>query len=228
MRLYAARPRLSRPDPHRQCAPRRWDIENITKFMLCLGPISSIFDYVTYGTLVVCIWRLEQPAAVPDWVVCRIAADPDANHPDHSHRKDPVFSEPCEQCADRDDGPCGRRRGSPTLFPVGAHTRFRSAAGKLLVGRVRNYPWLLHDGAFGQELVRAALGTLRQPEPRARRIGKLADLLFLKAVPTSAKEKPRQPLSSSGGLAPARIWREHHPVAPSPPATASLYSLSHR
>jgi Mg2+-importing ATPase len=32
-------------------APRRWDIGNITKFMLCLGPISSIFDYVTYGIL---------------------------------------------------------------------------------------------------------------------------------------------------------------------------------
>jgi len=31
--------------------PRRWDIRNITKFMLCLGPISSIFDYVTFGTL---------------------------------------------------------------------------------------------------------------------------------------------------------------------------------
>ena len=31
--------------------PRRWDIGNITKFMLCLGPISSIFDYLTYGTL---------------------------------------------------------------------------------------------------------------------------------------------------------------------------------
>src|SRR3974390_636299 len=31
--------------------PRRWDIGKITKFMLFLGPISSIFDYVTYGTL---------------------------------------------------------------------------------------------------------------------------------------------------------------------------------
>ena len=31
--------------------PRRWDIGNITKFMLCLGPISSIFDYVTYATV---------------------------------------------------------------------------------------------------------------------------------------------------------------------------------
>jgi len=31
--------------------PRRWDIANITRFMLCIGPISSIFDYVTYFTL---------------------------------------------------------------------------------------------------------------------------------------------------------------------------------
>jgi len=28
--------------------PRRWDIANITKFVLLIGPISSIFDYVTY------------------------------------------------------------------------------------------------------------------------------------------------------------------------------------
>jgi len=28
--------------------PRKWDIGNITKFMLFIGPISSIFDYVTY------------------------------------------------------------------------------------------------------------------------------------------------------------------------------------
>ena len=28
--------------------PRRWDIGNITKFVLLIGPISSIFDYVTY------------------------------------------------------------------------------------------------------------------------------------------------------------------------------------
>jgi P-type Mg2+ transporter len=28
--------------------PRQWDIGNITRYMLLLGPISSIFDYVTY------------------------------------------------------------------------------------------------------------------------------------------------------------------------------------
>jgi hypothetical protein len=30
--------------------PRRWDIGNITKFVLFIGPIGSIFDYVTYFT----------------------------------------------------------------------------------------------------------------------------------------------------------------------------------
>jgi Mg2+-importing ATPase len=28
--------------------PRKWDIDNIFKFMICIGPISSIFDYVTF------------------------------------------------------------------------------------------------------------------------------------------------------------------------------------
>jgi Mg2+-importing ATPase len=32
-------------------APRRWDIDNIFKFMVCIGPISSIFDYITYGMM---------------------------------------------------------------------------------------------------------------------------------------------------------------------------------
>ena len=31
--------------------PRRWDIGHIARFMIFLGPISSIFDYVTYGVM---------------------------------------------------------------------------------------------------------------------------------------------------------------------------------
>jgi Mg2+-importing ATPase len=31
--------------------PRKWDIANIGRFMLLIGPISSIFDYVTFGVL---------------------------------------------------------------------------------------------------------------------------------------------------------------------------------
>jgi Mg2+-importing ATPase len=31
--------------------PRKWEIGNIMRFMLCIGPISSIFDYATYLTM---------------------------------------------------------------------------------------------------------------------------------------------------------------------------------
>ncbi len=31
--------------------PRKWDIANITRFMVLIGPISSIFDYATYGIM---------------------------------------------------------------------------------------------------------------------------------------------------------------------------------
>jgi Mg2+-importing ATPase len=33
-------------------SPRRWDISNIFKFMVFIGPISSIFDYATYGMMI--------------------------------------------------------------------------------------------------------------------------------------------------------------------------------
>jgi Mg2+-importing ATPase len=32
-------------------APRRWDIAHIAKFMIFLGPVSSIFDYLTFGLM---------------------------------------------------------------------------------------------------------------------------------------------------------------------------------
>jgi P-type Mg2+ transporter len=40
-------------------APRRWDISNIFKFMVFIGPISSIFDYATYAMMLVVFdaWR---------------------------------------------------------------------------------------------------------------------------------------------------------------------------
>ena len=31
--------------------PRPWNVESIKKFMICIGPISSIFDFLTYGIL---------------------------------------------------------------------------------------------------------------------------------------------------------------------------------
>jgi Mg2+-importing ATPase len=38
-------------DPEFLASPRRWDISNIFKFMVVMGPISSIFDYATYAMM---------------------------------------------------------------------------------------------------------------------------------------------------------------------------------
>jgi Mg2+-importing ATPase len=38
-------------DPDIIAAPRRWDIKFVRDFMLVLGPVSSLFDFVTFGVL---------------------------------------------------------------------------------------------------------------------------------------------------------------------------------
>ncbi len=43
-------------------APRRWDIGNLTAFMLCLGPVSSLFDYLTFATLLFVFDAWTRPA----------------------------------------------------------------------------------------------------------------------------------------------------------------------
>jgi len=40
-----------RVDEEQVARPRRWDISGIKKFMIFLGPISSIFDYATFGLM---------------------------------------------------------------------------------------------------------------------------------------------------------------------------------
>ena len=40
--------------------PRGWDIANIGRFMLFLGPVSSLFDYITFGIL----WYFSGPQTI--------------------------------------------------------------------------------------------------------------------------------------------------------------------
>jgi Mg2+-importing ATPase len=41
--------------------PRKWDIGNIGRYMLVFGPISSLFDYATYFTLLYAFQARENP-----------------------------------------------------------------------------------------------------------------------------------------------------------------------
>ncbi|MGZ6273804.1 MAG: HAD-IC family P-type ATPase, partial [Candidatus Limnocylindrales bacterium] len=39
-------------DPEVEAVPARWDVHSIERFMILFGPISSIFDYATFGLLI--------------------------------------------------------------------------------------------------------------------------------------------------------------------------------
>ncbi len=47
-------------DPDVGAAPARWDVHAIQRFMLIFGPISSVFDYVTFGLLLLVLGENER------------------------------------------------------------------------------------------------------------------------------------------------------------------------
>lgn len=52
--------------------PRRWDLDVVRKFMLVFGPLSSIFDLITFG-LLLWVLRAEEPLFHTGWFVESLA-----------------------------------------------------------------------------------------------------------------------------------------------------------
>jgi Mg2+-importing ATPase len=52
-------------DPERIVAPRRWDLAELTRFVLFIGPCSSVFDYTTYFIMLYLFncWDVSTPPA---------------------------------------------------------------------------------------------------------------------------------------------------------------------
>jgi P-type Mg2+ transporter len=52
-------------DPERIVAPRRWDLTELTRFVLFIGPCSSIFDYTTFFMMLYVFncWNISTPQA---------------------------------------------------------------------------------------------------------------------------------------------------------------------
>jgi P-type Mg2+ transporter len=59
-------------DPETEAEPARWDIGGIERFMLVFGPISSIFDYATFGFLLVGL-HASEPEFHTGWFVESLA-----------------------------------------------------------------------------------------------------------------------------------------------------------
>jgi Mg2+-importing ATPase len=52
--------------------PRRWDIKLVRRFMLALGPVSSLYDFVTFGVLLI-IFNASAPLFQTGWFVESLA-----------------------------------------------------------------------------------------------------------------------------------------------------------
>ncbi|HEX5465361.1 MAG TPA: magnesium-translocating P-type ATPase, partial [Candidatus Limnocylindrales bacterium] len=59
-------------DPEAETRPASWDIGGIERFMLVFGPLSSLFDYLTFGLLLVLLGTAE-PAFQTGWFVESLA-----------------------------------------------------------------------------------------------------------------------------------------------------------
>src|SRR5450759_2908786 len=86
--------------------------------------------HVFYDAL--CLQRLEQSCTVPDRLVRRISAHPDAHHPYHSHGEDPVSGKPGQHGAHYDDQHHFRNRDNPTVHLAWRLPRLRPATSDLL------------------------------------------------------------------------------------------------
>ncbi|KAI4455994.1 cation transporting atpase [Holotrichia oblita] len=71
--------------------PRKWDASSIGKFMVWIGPTSSVFDITTYLLMyfVIC------PAMCGGGLVYRVHVEPDACHPHDPLAENSVYTKPC-------------------------------------------------------------------------------------------------------------------------------------
>jgi hypothetical protein len=132
--------------------PRRWDIINIAKFALFIGPISSIFDYVTYFVMLYGFNAWTNPALFQTgWFV--ESAHSDAHHPYHPNGEDSVPGKPRQYGAHRHDHHHRRDRYSPALYLVRRISGLHRAAYGLLDRAQSDPPELCDPDAFREDMV---------------------------------------------------------------------------
>ncbi len=115
-------------DPAYTRRPQRWDISIIRNFMLLIGPISSIYDFLTFFVLLQGLPR--QRSAISYRLVRGVAGDANPGVVRDSHRRTPMegSAEPAvgfDHCAD-----CPGRRHS-AVFSACPGPRLRCAAARI-------------------------------------------------------------------------------------------------
>ncbi len=60
-------------DPEEVAIPRHWDMRFVRNFMLVLGPVSSLFDFLTFGLLLI-VFNAAGPLFQTGWFVESLAS----------------------------------------------------------------------------------------------------------------------------------------------------------
>ena len=121
-------------DPDVEAVPARWDVHAIERFMLVFGPISSLFDFATFGLLLLVLGR--QREGVPHRLVRGVAL-----HPGPRGARDPDATAARSGGAGPASPLVGRDRRAPSPRPCSSRSArsARSSASR----RCRRVFWLL-------------------------------------------------------------------------------------
>ena len=192
--------------------PRPWNISEIAKFILFIGPISSIFDYTTFCVM----WfyykcaniNLAPPpelaarfahAADPDHtyaaallntrLVRRIHHDPDPHHPRHPHQPDSVRSVACELAAHDDHHPDHGHRRVPALFTAGGVAGLCAVDVAILADFIRDPALLCRPDPTHQSVARPPKTGFEAHKPDLSRF-----------IPIYAKRHSFRGAAAAGGL----------------------------
>ena len=150
-----------RVDPEALARPAAWDMKFIRRFMSVFGPVSSIFDFLTFWVMLSLLHAGH--SRVPDRLVRRVDRHPDPRRLRHPNPAGPVLQEPAQpaDAAGADGSGAGRRR--PALHRAGPPPGLHPAADDLLPAAVRDGRRLPAAGRAGQDPL---LPHPPRPDPR--------------------------------------------------------------
>ncbi len=145
-------------DPEQIAKPRPWSMSAISRFILFIGPCSSVFDYTTFFIMLYVFGCWSIPGVgvtVPDRLVCRIAADADAHHPRHSHQPNSVPAKLGQLAVDCDHRSYHDGGNLAAILPSGAGFTFHRTTVAVLAPGLADVAWLCPADTGGQDLALA-------------------------------------------------------------------------
>ncbi len=145
-------------DPEYLKKPRQWDIKNIRRFILFLGPVSSIFDYATWFLMILVfgVWTataFNQSLFHTAWFVESLFSR-DAHHSYYPNFKSAFHSKPGQLAFNTDNKPCYLVWFMATLLTVRSIVRIHSPATAFLGISFYFYDFIYHLNSNSKNLVR--------------------------------------------------------------------------